>query len=88
MAEGAKKSCLTVMVGDAMSGLDSLPVALVLLILCLVTSAVSQIASNAGKTILNKYRPINSHMSGHWEAILPINCRYRYAGGVVVVRRM
>jgi len=50
LAEGAKVSCLTSSVGSALEGLGNLPPSLILLVLCLVTSVVSQIASNSATT--------------------------------------
>jgi len=50
LAEGAKVSCLTSSIGSALEGLGNLPTSLILLVLCLVTPVVSQIASNSATT--------------------------------------
>jgi sodium-dependent dicarboxylate transporter 2/3/5 len=50
LAEGAKVSCLTNQIGAALEGIGHLPPPLILLVLCLVTSVVSQIASNSAGT--------------------------------------
>eukprot|EP00092_Neocalanus_flemingeri_P015230 GFUD01016459.1.p1 GENE.GFUD01016459.1~~GFUD01016459.1.p1 ORF type:complete len:521 (+),score=103.80 GFUD01016459.1:27-1565(+) len=50
LAEGAKVSCLTHQIGAALEGLGHLPPVLILLVLCLVTSIISQIASNTATT--------------------------------------
>jgi len=50
LAEGAKVSCLTQQIGAALEGVGHLPPPLILLVLCLVTSIISQIASNSATT--------------------------------------
>merc|ERR1712106_506305 len=50
LAEGAKVSCLTYDVGSLLTSLEGLPPSLILLVLCLFTSLVSQIASNSATT--------------------------------------
>ena len=50
LAEGARVSCLTNQIGAALEGIGHLPPPLILLVLCLVTSVVSQIASNSATT--------------------------------------
>ncbi|XP_023339822.1 solute carrier family 13 member 5 [Eurytemora carolleeae] len=50
LAEGSKASCLTELVGSQLRPLSVLPAPLVLMALCLITSAVSQIASNSATT--------------------------------------
>ena len=47
LAEGSRVSCLSSALGTQLSALDSLPDPALLLVLCLLTSAVSQIASNS-----------------------------------------
>jgi len=67
LAEGASKSCLTHLVGTALSSLSSLPPSLILLLLCLITSAISQIASNSATTsmlapvVLSMASPLDLH---------------------------
>merc|ERR1712215_156322 len=46
LAEGAKVSCLTHKVGAALEAIGHFPPPLILLVLCVVTSVISQIASN------------------------------------------
>ena len=46
LAEGAEKSCLTVWAGDQFSRLSSLSPQLLRLIICLIVSVVTQVASN------------------------------------------
>jgi len=50
LAKGAAASCLTHKVGSVLSSLYVLPPFLILLVLCLTTSVISQIASNSATT--------------------------------------
>jgi len=52
LAEGAKASCLTSLIGSHLSSLHTMPIPVVLVVLCLVTSVVSQIASNSATTAM------------------------------------
>jgi len=67
LAEGASKSCLTHLVGSVLSNLSALPPSLILLLLCLITSAISQIASNSATTsmlapvVLSMASPLGLH---------------------------
>jgi len=47
LAEGAERSCLTVWTGEQLAKLSSLPPQILRLLICLLVSAITQVASNA-----------------------------------------